>query len=628
MLKKILLPVIFSILAYGFWMSPDFKEISAGVAIFLFGMLALEEGFKAFTGGILERILKRTTDKLWKSISFGVVATSLMQSSSLVSVITISFLSAGLIGLAEGIGIVFGANLGTTTGAWLIAGFGLKVKISAYAMPMLVFGVILIFQKATSLKGIGYILAGLGFLFLGIHHMKEGFEAFKDTIDLAEYAVSGFLGLMLFSAIGVFATVVMQSSHATLVLIITALAAGQITYENALALAIGANVGTTITAIIGSLSANVQGKRLAGAHLIFNLTTGLITIIFIQQFMDSVDYISAQVGIANDDYALKLAVFHTIFNLVGIIVMIPFINKLVYYLTRYMHEKTPKISQPKFLYAASIDFPDTAVKSIRDETEHVYENTLEIIVHALNFKMKDLRSEDNLETIAEKQTKISPYNVDKVYNRKVKGIYSEIILFIARADFTWREEQSASLHWLRDANQSLAKSVKAVKHLQKNMNQYIISNNQYIRDEYNLMRIEIMSLLRKMEECRNHCIEDDSGTKILSLDAYKLKIEEDEKNLSKRLFEHIHKDRITPLMGTSLMNDGAYTARISRNLLEMASTLFITGSHEEAQAERALALDEDELAQVILEQNNTEELNTEESNLIDNHTDQKTDMEK
>jgi len=160
MIRKIFLPTILIVLAYGFWISPDFKEISSGVAIFLFGMLFLEEGFKAFTGGLLERILAKTTDKLWKSLSFGVISTTFMQSSSLVSVITISFLSAGLISLAAGIGIVFGANLGTTTGAWLIAGFGLKVKISAYAMPMLVFGIILVFQKSIHLKGIGYILAG------------------------------------------------------------------------------------------------------------------------------------------------------------------------------------------------------------------------------------------------------------------------------------------------------------------------------------------------------------------------------------------------------------------------------------------------------------------------------------
>lgn len=145
MLKKIFLPSILLILAYGFWVSPDFKEIAAGVAIFLFGMLFLEDGFKAFTGGVLEKLLQKTTDKTWKSLLFGVVSTTVMQSSSLVSVITISFISAGLVTLVAGIGIIFGANIGTTTGAWLVAAFGLKVKISAYAMPMLVSGIVLAF---------------------------------------------------------------------------------------------------------------------------------------------------------------------------------------------------------------------------------------------------------------------------------------------------------------------------------------------------------------------------------------------------------------------------------------------------------------------------------------------------
>jgi len=151
MIKKIFLPTIFLILAYGFWLSPDVKEISAGVAIFLFGMMSLEQGFTIFTGGTLEKILNASTNKLWKSLSFGMISSTLMQSSSLVSVITISFLSAGLLGLAEGIGIIFGANLGTTTGAWLVAGLGLKIKISAYSMPILVFGVILVFQNSKML---------------------------------------------------------------------------------------------------------------------------------------------------------------------------------------------------------------------------------------------------------------------------------------------------------------------------------------------------------------------------------------------------------------------------------------------------------------------------------------------
>ena len=355
-----------------------------------------------------------------------------MQSSSLVSVITISFLSAGLIELASGIGIIFGANIGTTTGAWLIAGLGMKVNVSAYAMPMLVFGIILVFQKSNSLKGVGYILAGLGFLFLGIHHMKEGFEAFRNTIDLTEFAVSGVLGLFLFTAMGVFATVVMQSSHATLVLIITALAAQQITYENALALAIGANVGTTITAIIGSMSANYQGKRLAGAHLVFNFVTGLIAIILINQFVTVVDVIADYVGIAEDDYTLKLAVFHTIFNAVGVIIMIPFINHLVRSLERVLPAPTLDLVGTKYLNSSVLDFPETLVEAVRNETFHLYENAFEIIAHGINLHRSEILSGKDLDELIKNDRKAFEINFDDIYERKVKVLFNEIIDFISR----------------------------------------------------------------------------------------------------------------------------------------------------------------------------------------------------
>ena len=145
LMKKILLPTILLVLAYGFWIGRISRPSPPGVAVFLFGMLSLEQGFRP-SPEARWNVCCGTTASTWKSVLFGIVSTTVMQSSSLVSVIAISFLGAGLITLAAGIGIIFGANLGTTTGAWLIAGFGLKVNIAAYAMPMLAFGVILIFS--------------------------------------------------------------------------------------------------------------------------------------------------------------------------------------------------------------------------------------------------------------------------------------------------------------------------------------------------------------------------------------------------------------------------------------------------------------------------------------------------
>ncbi len=594
MLKKIFLPSIFLVLTYGFWLSPNFKEVSAGVAIFLFGMLSLEEGFKVFTGGTLEKILRVSTNTRWKSISFGVITTTIMQSSSLVSIITISFLSAGLLGLAEGIGIVFGANLGTTTGAWLVAGLGLKVKISAYAMPMLVFGIIMVFQENKALKGVGYILSGLGFLFLGIHYMKEGFEAFKGSIDLSVYAIPGYLGLFVFVGIGIAATIIMQSSHATLVLIITALAASQITYENALALAIGANVGTTITAILGAMSAGVEGKRLAGAHLIFNLVTGLIAIVFINQFMVAVDWTSNQIGIANDNYTLKLAVFHTLFNLVGVLVMLPFINSLVVFLEERMKDKRVKAFGAKYLHTTSVDFPETAAEVVRKETIHIFELSSNILAAGISLSKKDIIGKQTLEDVVHQSTEVIEMDLDTEYEIKIKGIYSEIIAFISKAAFTWEVEQSASIYWLRSANQDIVEAVKDMKHLRKNMSKNIVSKNKYLKEQYNLLRIQIAMVLRELDRLKNE------ETVILSIDALKLAIKANHDKLNITIIKLLQKKRITSLMATSLMNDSQYTLRISNNLITMGETLFANYDEDEISLEREVALDSHELEDIAL----------------------------
>jgi len=592
MLKKAFLPAIFIILAYGLWVSPDFKEIAAGVAIFLFGMLFLEEGFRAFTGGILERLLKNSTDKLWKSLSFGIVTTTIMQSSSLVSVITISFISAGLITLVAGIGIIFGANIGTTTGAWLIAGFGLKVKISAYAMPMLIFGIILAFQKSKYLKGIGSVLAGLGFLFLGIHHMKEGFEAFRDSFDLAAYAVPGYAGLFLFAGIGTLATVVMQSSHATLVLILTALAANQITYENGLALAIGANVGTTITAIIGALSANVEGKRLAGAHLIFNLATGVIAILFISQFVTAVDYLSARVGIANDDYTLKLAVFHTLFNLVGVLVMVPFINTLANFLSKAFAAPADDIIEPRYLNDAAIEFPDTVLESVRKETLHLFDTAFEVMAHGMNLHRTQILESDDLEKTINEDREVIEFDLEGLYEKKVKVLYSAIIEFISRSQANLPSVFSESLYRIRQAASDIVESVKDVKHLRDNTTLYMMSDNEHIRSEYNKLRYRMASILKEVYLLRRTKVEE---LESMGLDVLRIELEQNVKELSETMDELLRDQLITPHMATSLLNDSAYATDVSRKMIDSAQAMMASHEVLVAEAEEEIMLDREEL---------------------------------
>ncbi len=606
MLKKILLPVILVVLAYGFWVSENFKEIAAGVAIFLFGMVALEEGFKAFSGGALERILKKSTSNIAKSTTFGFVATALMQSSSLVSVLTISFLGAGLIELVQGIGIIYGANIGTTTGAWLMAGFGLKVKISAYAMPMLVFGVILIFQKSKSLRGLGYILTGLGFLFLGIHYMKDGFEAFKNTIDLKDFAVPGFKGLLIFIGVGILATVVMQSSHATIILVIAALAAGQITYENGLALTIGANIGTTITAIIGSLSSNIEGKRLAGAHFIFNVTTAIIAVALINPIISIVGSISDILGIAPDNHTLRLAVFDSFFKIMGVVIMLPFTSKLVWFLENFIksavqNETDITVSKNRYLNDSALELPQTAMRALIKETQHLYDNAFEIIAHGLNLKKSNILSTMSLEDVIKDNYKDKPINIDTFYNYKIKNLYGEIIDFSTKAQSSMEESDIKLLYKVKLANRDIVEAIKDTKHLQKNLSKYLKSSNTYIKEEYENIRKRLTELLRNINTIAT--TQEDEEI-VLLLSKIKLDTKKNDIILNGGLDKLIRNNLITNEMATSLMNDSSYTNDISKNLISMAEIIFVLNNENIRSLDDYIAEDSEDFDTLIKEEKN------------------------
>lgn len=575
MIKRWPLLIVMGILAYAIWRSANFKTIAAGVAIFLFGMLYLQEGFTAFTGGILEKFLRASTDNLPKSLLFGTVSTALMQSSSLVSVITISFLSAGLIGLTSGIGIIFGANLGTTTGAWLMAGFGLKVKISAYAMPMLVFGLVLRFQNRKELKGLGSILAGLGFLFLGIHYMKEGFESFQGTINLVQYAVGGYKGLFLFTGIGVVATVIMQSSHATLMLIIAALATGQVTYENALALAIGANIGTTITAILGAISSNAEGRRLVVAHLVFNSVTALLAILFISEFRWAVESVSSVVGIAAEDWTLKLSVFHTLFNLAGVLVMIPVIPHMVRFLERWVKgAKEAERLQPVYLNESALQFPDTAMEVLIKETGHLFDNAFEIIAHGINVHRHDILSQRPLDMVVHKAR--APFDMDvmKGYHASIKLLYNSIVEFAtkARVKGSMTPEQSVELDSIRIVCRHIAQVIKNMSDMRSNLVAYLGSDNEHIAREYDLLRLRIATILREIYRLRES---RDEVEVFMSLTRLKEDVAEADV-LADGTVDHLVRDGlISDQMATSLMNDSEFTRDISSRLIEVAERMFI-----------------------------------------------------
>ncbi|MBN2753124.1 MAG: Na/Pi cotransporter family protein [Rhodospirillaceae bacterium] len=582
-----------ALLIFAIAVTAAFAKIAAGVAIFLFGMRFMENGFKAFTGGTLDTLLKRFTRGPWRSLSFGIVTTTIMQSSSLVSVITISFLSAGLIDLASGIGIVFGANLGTTSGAWLIAAFGLKVDIAAWAMPMLALGIILVLHPARSAKGAGNILAGLGFLFLGISFMKDGFDTFNQGLDIAVIDPQGLRATLLFVLFGAAATVIMQSSHATLVLILTALSSGQIGAEGAITLAVGANIGTTITAIIGAFSANIDGKRLAAAHMVFNIITGGLVITAIGPTIHLVESLSASLGIG-DDATLELALFHTLFNGLGVVLLTPLIPSMIPILGRLLPTPQPPGLKPCFLTAATEAFPEPLNQALRLELIRLYDNAVEIMAHGLHVRRRILFGAISLETIIDHQRNLITIDLDNQYAERVESLSAAIIGAISRAG-TPSPEQTETLSSFQDACLGIIACVKETKHLRPNLTLYIRHNNADIRTTYNEMRLAIGNALRAIDQLRK---EPQEHRDTLELETLRVHFTQNDPTTNGRLDTLIREGRITPHMGMSLMNDLRYTRSVVWALVDIGRTLFGEIDTTHSAAERVLGLSDADISRI------------------------------
>lgn len=552
------------------YISKSFLVISFGVCIFLYAMIVLENSFSMFAG--IESFLKKATSSKISSFNFGLLTTAIMQSSGLVSVLAISFLSAGLISLISGLAIIYGANLGTVTGAWLVAGLGLKVDIASYAMPLIVVGMLFIFNKSDKIKGYGYFLFSIGLLFLGIAYMKSGFDNIKDTIDLSKYAMSGVSGLLVYTLIGLIMTVVMQSSHATLTLAITALGANQITYENSVAIAIGSNVGSTIMAIIGSFNANSEGKKLTVAHVIFNVTSAIITLIFINFFIFITDETAKIAGVRDDDYTIKLAIFHTYFNATGVLLFYPLANLMEKLLNKFIksEHKRSKVDTAYYLNEDSAQFSDSATEVLVKEVKHLYSNASSIIAKSISISKEDINSPLSPEEVIRSRQQPIKMDFDELYNNRFKEIYSQIIDFAVLASSNSKKEDMGKFMDLRRVALLLAEALKDIKNSQPNVYKFITSNNPYIKTEYDKLRIKLLKSLRIMAKMANLKDDYDLKTELKELK----EIYNDYSNDELALDMLLGGKKISNTMATSLMNDTALIQGVTKKLLKIVEIIF------------------------------------------------------
>ena len=572
-MKKYLSYILLVLLCYLLYVNEDSKYIVAGVGIFIIGMHFMEDGFKLFSGGILERIIAKSTNTTSKSVFLGITATAILQSSSLVSIIVISFLSAKIISLAGALGVVFGSAVGTTATTWIVSTLGVKIDVAAFALPMIIFGVIFRFYEKKNIQGIGNILLGLGFIFLGIGYMKDGFEDLKQGIDLAQFSMDGYAGIIVYAIIGMIATIIIQSSSATMALTITALVTGQIIYINAMAIAVGANIGTATTAAMGAMVSNANSKRMAVGLFIFKGITAIITLALLYFIIDFVEYLSSNLGISSDDMAMKLAVFHTFFNLIGLIIFSFFIPRLVIFLKKlFVEEKDTYISKPKYLDMQVIAVPSIALKATKKETIHLYDNASEVLSHAIMLHRHRYLGRTDISSVVKESTDIIELNIDDFYQTRIKSLYGDIIdystIFINELD----GEKKNYLYELRIACRDIAEAVKNTKELQQNISRYLLSNNDYIKNEYNYIREAIAKTINTINEIKNSKDELDVLSKAELLKDYLKSLDV---IATGRIDVLIREKRIDKKMATTLLNDSSHAYNVINKLISVAKVLWI-----------------------------------------------------
>ncbi|MDE6173467.1 Na/Pi cotransporter family protein [uncultured Bacteroides sp.] len=311
----------------------DFLKLLGALALFLYGMKIMSEGLQKFAGDKLRRILTAMTTNRVTGVLTGVLITALIQSSSATTVMVVSFVNAGLLTLSQSIGVIMGANIGTTVTAWIISALGFKVDMAAMALPLLAVGVPFLFSGKNNRKSAGEFIFGFSFLFMGLSLLKANAPDLGRNPEMLSfvqnYVDMGFASVLLFVVIGTVLTMIVQASAATMAITLIMCANGWISFELGAALVLGENIGTTITANLAALTANTQARRAALAHLVFNVFGVIWVLCLFNPFTAGVAWFVDNVMQTTDPavaVSFKLSAFHTTFNICNVLVMIWFVK--------------------------------------------------------------------------------------------------------------------------------------------------------------------------------------------------------------------------------------------------------------------------------------------------------------
>ena len=363
------------------------------LGMFLYGMNLMSSGLQKASGNKLREFLSAMTSNPFKGVMTGLGITSVIQSSSATTVMVVSFVNAGLLTLAQAIGVIMGANIGTTVTAWLVSWLGFKADISILAIPLMALGFLFSNSKKNQRQNIGELIVGFCLLFLGLSFMKESVPDLNETPQVLDFVKSwsshGFGSVIIFLLFGTLLTLVLQSSSATMAITLIMLSMGWIPFDMACAMVLGENIGTTITANIAAAVGNTQAKRAAMSHTIFNLFGVAWALLLFKPFLALVGYLIELFGLPNpaaDGFAVNnpvsaegtaalygLSMLHTLFNTINTFILVWFvkyIEKVVVWIIKTPANQDGEVFRLKYISAGPVATPELATEQAFNEIMH------------------------------------------------------------------------------------------------------------------------------------------------------------------------------------------------------------------------------------------------------------------
>ncbi len=467
-------------------MTAQLIQALSGLGMFLFGMLYMELALKESAGRRFKSWVKNSTSSTIKSLMTGTVATALLQSSSVVTLMTLSFVSASLITLHSGIVVIFGANVGTTLTSWIVATLGFKVKIEAFALPMIgAGGLMLIFAPdRKKITIVAKVFVGFGLLFLGLEFMKNAIESLTTVIDLEQFS---HLPLIAFIGIGFFLTALIQSSSAATAIVLSALYVHILSFEQSAAMVIGTNIGTTVTAMLGAIGGIPDKKRVALAHFIFNFMTAIAAFLILTPLTN----LLMSVQNLHDDPVIALALFHTIFNFLGVVLLLPFISLMAKYLNQLFVHVEPEPT--RYIHLVDPQFSETALVALRDEVNNLFVKTMKYALLVANIKPNDIFVKKlGLKEAVEANQEQIEFDHKIAYNT-IKEIEIKIMEFVSvlnQQDLL--EDERKSLETLLASVRESVYAAKMLKDIKNDMNEFSESSSEMIHTIYDAIRRNLL----------------------------------------------------------------------------------------------------------------------------------------